>query len=508
MRLGFDPKKYLEEQSKYILERVNDYDKLYLEFGGKLLGDFHAKRVLPGFDENAKIKLLHKLKDKVEIIICVYAGDIERNKIRGDFGITYDMDVLRLIDDLRAWQLDLNSVVITRYDSQPATTIFINKLERRGIKVYKHHATKGYPLDVNTIVSEEGYGKNPYIETTKPIVVVTAPGPGSGKLATCLCQLYHEFIRGNKVGYSKFETFPVWNVPLKHPLNIAYEAATADLKDVNMIDSFHVDAYGEVAVNYNRDIEAFPVLRRIIEKITGKESVYKSPTDMGVNRVGFGIIDDEVVREASCQEVVRRYFKTACEYKKGYVDKETFDRVCLIMEELGLAPHDRKVVMPAMEAAAEMEARIRQHGGTDKNIICSAVAIELENGKMITGKSSDLMSATSAMMINAIKELAHVADEIHLISPVILEPIRKMKSETLDSNSPALNCEEMLIALTICAATNPTAQICMNQLKKLNGCQAHSSTILSRTDEECLRKLGIDVTCDAIYPSDNLYYNN
>ena len=283
MKIGFDHVKYLEEQSKYILERVNNYDKLYLEFGGKLMFDKHAARVLPGFDENAKIKLLHKLREKVEVVICVYAGDIERNKIRGDFGITYDMDVLRLIDDLRAYDLDVNSVVITRFNDQPATTVFINKLERRGIKVYKHRATKGYPTDVDTIVSDEGYGKNPYIETTKPIVVVTAPGPGSGKLATCLSQLYHEFKRGNTAGYSKFETFPVWNVPLKHPLNIAYEAATVDLKDVNMIDSFHMDAYGEIAVNYNRDIETFPVLKRIIEKITGKESVYKSPTDMGVN---------------------------------------------------------------------------------------------------------------------------------------------------------------------------------------------------------------------------------
>ncbi|MEG0426182.1 MAG: DUF1846 family protein, partial [Cetobacterium sp.] len=297
MKIGFDHNKYLEEQSKYILERVNNFDKLYLEFGGKLLFDLHAKRVLPGFDENAKIKLLQKLKEKVEVIICVYAGDIERNKIRGDFGITYDMDVFRLIDDLRERELEVNSVVITRYDDQPSTSLFITKLERRGIKVYKHRATKGYPTDVDTIVSEEGYGKNPFIETTKPIVVVTAPGPGSGKLATCLSQLYHENKRGNAVGYSKFETFPVWNVPLKHPLNIAYEAATVDLKDVNMIDSFHLEAYGETAVNYNRDIEAFPVLKRIIEKITNKESIYKSPTDMGVNRVGFGITDDEVVRE-------------------------------------------------------------------------------------------------------------------------------------------------------------------------------------------------------------------
>ena len=508
MKAGFDAKRYLEEQSKYILERVNHYDKLYLEFGGKLLGDYHAKRVLPGFDEDAKIKLLHKLKDKVEIIICVYAGDIERNKIRGDFGITYDMDVFRLIDDLRAWELELNSVVITRYDEQPATKMFINKLERRGIKVYRHQATKGYPLDVNTIVSEEGYGQNPYIETKRPIVVVTAPGPGSGKLATCLSQLYHESIRGNIAGYSKFETFPVWNVPLKHPLNIAYEAATADLKDVNMIDSFHMDAYGKVAVNYNRDIEAFPVLKRIIEKITGQESIYKSPTDMGVNRVGFGIVDDEVVKEASRQEVIRRYFKTACEYKKGYVDKATFDRVQLIMEELGLQPNDRKVVAPAHQAAAEMEARLALKNQSDKSHPCFALAIELDNGVTVTGKSSDLMTATSAAMINAIKEMAHVADEIHLISPVVLEPIRKLKSEILGSQNPALSCEEMLVALTICAATNPTAQVCLDHLSSLRGCQAHATTILSRSDEECLRKLGIDVTCEPVYPSDNLYYNS
>ena len=509
MKVGFDPNKYLEEQSKYILERVNNFDKLYLEFGGKLLGDYHAKRVLPGFDENAKIKLLHSMKDKVEIIICVYAGDIERNKIRGDFGITYDMDVMRLIDELRTWELEVNSVVITRYDNQPATMVFINKLERRGIKVYKHHATKGYPLDVNTIVSEEGYGQNPYIETTKPIVVVTAPGPGSGKLATCLSQLYHEWLRGNTAGYSKFETFPVWNIPLKHPLNIAYEAVTADLKDVNMIDSFHVDAYGEVAVNYNRDIEAFPVLKRIIEKITGTESVFKSPTDMGVNRVAYGIIDDEVVREASKQEVVRRYFKTACEYKQGYVDKETFDRVCLIMEELNLVPHDRHVVLPAHQAAADLEARLQKQENTSGTTpICSAVAIEMEDGTIITGKSSELMNATSAALLNAIKTLAHIADEIHLISPVILEPIRKLKLETLGNQNPALNCEEILIALTICAATNPTAQMCMKQLSKLDGCQAHSTTILSRHDEDCFRKLGIDITCDPVYSTDNLYYNN
>lgn len=403
MKIGFDHNKYLEEQSKYILERVNNFDKLYLEFGGKLLFDLHAKRVLPGFDENAKIKLLHRLKEKVEIVICVYSGDIERNKIRGDFGITYDMDVFRLIDDLREYQLAVNSVVITRYDDQPATTLFINKLERRGIKVYKHRSTKGYPTDIDTIVSDEGYGKNPYIETTKPIVVVTAPGPGSGKLATCLSQLYHEYRRGTFAGYSKFETFPVWNVPLKHPLNIAYEAATVDLKDVNMIDPFHLEAYGETAVNYNRDIEAFPLLKRIIEKITGKESMYKSPTDMGVNRVGYGIIDDEVVKEASKQEIIRRYFKTGCEYKKGYVDKETFQRTQMIMESLNLKEEDRKVVSVARERLAKLKT---EHN--DKNGICSAIALELSDGTIVTGKKSALMDAASAAILNAIKHFANI----------------------------------------------------------------------------------------------------
>ncbi|MFR1708395.1 MAG: DUF1846 domain-containing protein [Clostridium sp.] len=501
MKIGFDHEKYLEEQSKYILERVNNYDKLYLEFGGKLLFDMHAKRVLPGFDENAKIKLLHKLREKAEIIICVYAGDIERNKIRGDFGITYDMDVLRLIDDLRGYDLEVNSVVITRYSGQPATNIFINKLERRGIKVYKHEAIKGYPTEVDTIVSDEGYGRNPYIETTKPIVVVTAPGPGSGKLATCLNQLYHENKRGNAVGYSKFETFPVWNVPLKHPLNIAYEAATVDLKDVNMIDSFHFDAYNEVAVNYNRDIEMFPVIKRIIEKITGKESVYKSPTDMGVNRVGFGITDDEVVKEASIQEIIRRYFKTSVEYKKGYVDAEVFQRIKIIMESLNLKPEDRKVVMPAREYSSKLKV------DANKNETCPVVALELEDGTILTGRSSELMDASSAAILNAVKHLANISDDIHLISPVVLEPIKSLKTNALGSNNTSLNSEEILIALSICAATNPMAQVALEKLTKLKGCQAHSTTILSAGDEQIFRKLGIDVTCDPEYPSQNLFYN-
>ena len=502
MKIGFDHEKYLEEQSKYILERVDRYDKLYLEFGGKLFNDRHAMRVLPGFDENAKIKLLHKLKEKVEVIICVYAGDIERNKIRGDFGITYDMDVLRLIDDLRAYDLEVNSVVITRYDNQPATTVFINKLERRGIKVYKHKSTKGYPTDVDTIVSEEGYGQNPYIETTKPIVVVTAPGPGSGKLATCLSQLYHECKRGNAAGYSKFETFPVWNVPLKHPLNIAYEAATVDLKDVNMIDSFHMDAYNKIAVNYNRDIESFPVLKRIIEKITGKESIYKSPTDMGVNRVGFGIVNDDVVKEASKQEIIRRYFKTGCDYKKGYADKETFERSKLIMEEVGLKETDRKVVIPAREKSAQLREI------SDENEICPVVALELSDGTILTGKTSELMNGSAAVIINAIKYLANISDDIFLLSPVILEPIINLKANTLNEKNISLSCEEILTALSISAATNPVAQVAMEKLPMIRGCQAHSTTILSRSDENTFSKLGIEVTSDASYPSASLYYNN
>lgn len=502
MKIGFDHKKYLEEQSKYILERVNNYDKLYLEFGGKLMFDLHAKRVLPGFDENAKIKLLHKLKDKVEVIICIYAGDIERNKIRGDFGITYDIDVLRLIDDLRTNELDVNSVVITRYDAQPATMVFINKLERSGIKVYTHRSTKGYPMEVDTIVSDEGYGQNPYIETTKPIVVVTAPGPGSGKLATCLSQLYHEYKQGKVAGYSKFETFPVWNLPLKHPVNIAYEAATVDLKDVNLIDSFHLDAYEKVTVNYNRDIETFPVLRRIIEKITGEESVFKSPTDMGVNRVGFGIIDDDVVKEASKQEIIRRYFKTGCEYKKGHLNKEALDRLMLLMEELNLKQEDRKVVKPARERSMRLkEVSI-------KGEICPAVAMELDDGTILTGKSSNTMNATAAVVLNAIKHLANISDEIHLISPVILEPIINLKSKIFGSNNPALDCEEILIALSICAATNPMAQVAMKKLVQLKGCQVHSTTILSTTDEQTFRMLGIDITSDPEYSSENLYYNS
>lgn len=500
MKTGFDPQKYIEEQSKYILERVNNYDKLYLEFGGKLIGDKHAKRVLPGFDEDAKIKLLQKLKDQAEIVICVYAGDIERNKIRGDFGITYDMEVLRLIDDLRSYELSVNSVVITRFNKQPATTVFINKLERRNIKVYTHAAIPGYPADVETIVSEDGYGINPYITTTKPIVVVTAPGPNSGKLATCLNQLYHEHKLGNAAGYSKFETFPVWNVPLKHPLNIAYEAATVDLKDVNMIDNFHFERYNQVAVNYNRDLEMFPVIKRIIEKITGKESVYQSPTDMGVNRVGFGITDMDVVAEASKQEIIRRYFSTACDFKKGLLDEDTLNRMKVIMEELELKQEDRHCVIPAREYAEKVKS-----ASLDKEPV-SVVAFELNDGTIITGKNSATMDGCSAVILNAIKYLAGISDDIYLLSPLVLNTICTLKEKDLNSKTSALNANEILIALSICAVTNPTAQLAYEKLSLLRGVQAHSTVMLNKNDDQLLKKLGIDVTCDAVYPSENLYY--
>lgn len=502
MRRGFNHEKYIEEQSKYILERVNSYDKFYLEFGGKLFCDLHAKRVLPGFDENAKVKLLHTLKDKVEVIICLYAGDIEKNKIRGDFGITYDMEVLRLIDDLRSQDLLVNSVVITRYNNQPSAEVFIHKLERRNIKIYTHTETKGYPTDVETIVSEEGYGQNPYIETSRQIVVLTAPGPNSGKLSTCLNQMYHEHQRGKTAGYAKFETFPVWDLPLKHPINIAYEAATVDLKDVIMIDSFHLEAYDSSAVNYNRDIEAFPVLKRIIEKITGEESLYKSPTDMGVNRITAGIIDDEIVRFASEQEIIRRYFKTICEFKKGYLGEDIVTRSKLIMEELGLKETDRLCVKPARDKQA-LHLVEGEH-------VYPAVAIELNNGKIITGRQTDIMEATAAALLNAIKFFAKLDDSLHIISPAVLEPIMKLKSHGLgegpSNTSELLTAEEVLIALAISATTNPVAKAALDKLPKLRGTKAHSTVILTKLDEQIYYKLGIDITSDPYFPTENLFY--
>lgn len=502
MKIGFSAEKYIEEQSKYIRERINsgNSERLYLEFGGKLVQDKHAARVLPGFDENAKVKLLQKLKDEAEIIICIYSGDITTSKTRHDFGITYDLEVLRLIDVFRAYDLKINSVVVTRYEDAPAVNMFINKLERRGIRTYKHHYTKGYPTDVDTIVSEEGYGANPYIEVSKPLVVVTGPGGGSGKLATCLSQLYHDYKRGTKVRYAKFETFPIWNLPLKHPVNIAYEAATADLKDVNQIDSYHLEAYGETAVNYNRDMEVFPVVRRIIEKITG-EAEYKSPTDMGVNRAGFGITDDEVCREAAKQEIIRRYLIAECDYKKGKITEASLERAKLLMKEVSLEVEDRPVVLPARTVAEKKKKREK----CDENIV--VMAIELPDGKIITGKSSHLMVAAAAMILNAIKYLAGQSDEMFLIGEEILEATQRLKTDILKSDRSILNCEEILIALAVSKKGNGDAELAAGKLPLLRGCRAHCTAILSDQDEQTLSALGVDVTSDPEYVTTNLYTN-
>lgn len=500
---GFSAEKYIEEQSKYILERINqgEGERLYLEFGGKLVHDKHAMRVLPGFDENAKIKLLQKLKDKAEVIICIYAGDIMTNKTRQDFGITYDLEVLRLIDMFRKYDLSINSVVVTRYEDAPAVNMFINKLERRGIKAYKHYFTKGYPTDVDTIVSEEGYGANAYIEVTKPLVVVTGPGGGSGKLATSLSQLYHDNKAGRKVRYAKFETFPIWNLPLKHPVNIAYEAATADLKDVNMIDSYHLEAYGIQAVNYNRDLEVFPVVKRIIEKITGKPSEYKSPTDMGVNRAGFGITDDEACREAACQEIIRRYIIAECDYKKGKISEGSLERAKLLMKEVGRDVEDRAVVEPAREYAEKK----RNCDSRYENVV--VMAIEMPDGTMVTGRSSRRMVAAAAAVLNGIKKLSGFNDNLMLITPQVLETTQKLKTQVLDYDRTSLNCEEVLMALTISGTQNPSAEIAASKLPLLKGCKAHCTAILSDRDEQTLRALGIDVTCDPEYVTTNLYDN-
>jgi uncharacterized protein (UPF0371 family) len=498
---GFDNQKYLKEQSHAILERINEqFNKLYLEFGGKLVYDYHAARVLPGFDPNVKMQLLHQLKDKVDVILCIYAGDIERNKMRADFGISYDNAALKTIDDLSEQDISVTAVVITRYENQPAATTFKNKLERRGIRVYTHGFTKGYPTDVDTIVSAEGYGANPYIETEKPIVVVTGPGPNSGKLATCLSQLFHEYKRGVNAGYAKFETFPIWNLPLKHPVNVAYEAATADLRDVNMIDHFHLAAYNQSAVNYNRDIEAFPLLKRIIERITDKPSIYQSPTDMGVNRARFGIIDDTVVRAAAKQEIIRRYFHYAIEYATGLTEKETVERAELIMKELNLESTDRKVVLPARKAARE--AREQKKGNDD--IFCGA-AIELKDRTIITGKNSSLMHSTASMTLNAVKFLAKIPDNIHLLPQNIIDSLKHLKKDVLKGKKVSLDLEEILIALGISATTNPMAQIVIEKLKELNGCEVHTSHIPTPGDAAGLRKLGVNATSDPKFPTSDLY---
>jgi len=499
--VGFDNERYLREQTAAIVERARCFgNKLYLEFGGKLLFDYHAARVLPGFDPNVKMRLLRQLWSEAEILLCIYAGDIERKKMRADFGITYDADALKLIDDLREWGLEPRAVVITRFEGQRSAELFKNKLERRGIAVYTHRASEGYPADVDTIVSDEGYGANPYVKTTKPLVIVSGPGPGSGKLATCLNQMYHEHQRGIRSGYAKFETFPIWDLPLKHPVNVAYEAATADLGDVNMIDPFHLEAYGETAVNYNRDIEAFPVLQKVLKRITGGESPYASPTDMGVNRASCGISDDEVVREAARQEVIRRYFRYASEYVMGFADRQTVERTERLMEALGLKAEDRRVVQPARRAAREG----RRKGKGNKGVFCGA-AIELADGTIITGKNSPLMHAASSLVLNAVKHLAGVPDQIHLLAPTITESIGRLKQDILNKKTVSLDLEETVIALGIGSTTNPTAQLCVEKLKELRGCDVHMTHIPTPGDEAGLRRLGVHLTSDPNFATKDLF---
>jgi uncharacterized protein (UPF0371 family) len=503
MKCGFDNEKYLKEQTEEILKRVNRFNnKLYLEFGGKLLYDYHAARVLPGFDPNVKMRLLQKLKDKTDVILCIYAGDIERKKIRADFGITYDVDALKTIDDFVEWGIEINAVVITRYECQPSALTFKNKLERRGIKVYTHKYTKGYPTDIDLIVSDEGYGANEYIRTTKPIVVITGPGPGSGKLATCLGQFYHEYKRGVKAGYAKFETFPIWNLPLKHKVNVAYESATVDLKDVNMIDHHHLEAYNIKTVNYNRDIEAFPLLRRIIEKITGEESFYKSPTDMGVNCAGYGIIDDNAVQDAAHQEIIRRYLRAATEYAMGLIDADTVQRAEMIMENIGAKTEDRTTVNAARKAALEGE---KNHKGNEGIFV--GAAIELKDGTIITGKNSPVMHAAASLILNAAKHLACLPDNLHLLPANIMESLSFLKKEVLRGKVVSLDLEEVLIALSISSISNPAAQMALEKLKEIEGCEVHITHIPTPGDEAGLRKLGVHLTCDPDFSSKSLFIN-
>lgn len=499
---GFDNELYLEEQSEAILGRIKNsgFSKLYLEFGGKILFDYHAARVLPGFDPNVKMKLLERMKDSVEVIMCICAIDIEKKKIRADFGITYDTDTMKTIDDFNEWGITVRAVVITRYEGQPGAQSFLNKLERRGVKVYTHRFTKGYPTDVDLIVSEEGYGANHYIETERPIVVVTGPGPGSGKLATCLSQLYHEHRRGVKATYAKFETFPIWNLPLKHPVNIAYEAATAELKDVNMLDHFHLDTYNEKAVNYNRDIEAFPLLQRIIEKITDEPSFYKSPTDMGVNRAGFAIVDDEAVKYASSQEIIRRYFRYSCEYAMGLCDRDTVQRVELLMKDMGLEDRDREVVNHARKAAETAKEKGKGNKG-----IYSGAAIELHDGSIVTGYNSPLLHATSSVVLNAAKKLAGIPVNIDLLPSYILTSLTNFKKEILQGAPVSLDLEETLIALAISATANPGAEAAMHKLKDLAGCEVHLTHMPTPGDSAGLRKLGLNTTSDPDFASKALF---
>ncbi len=493
MKIGFDNDKYLKLQSAHILERIGQFDnKLYLEFGGKLFDDYHASRVLPGFQPDSKLHMLLELKEQAEIVVVISAEDIEGNKIRSDFGITYDTDVLRLIDAFRGVGLYVGSVCVTKYAGQPAADQFCERLGDLGIRTYHHYKIPGYPSDIARIVSDEGYGKNEYIETSRPLVVITAPGPGSGKMATCLSQLYHEYKRGIKAGYAKFETFPIWNVPLKHPINIAYEAATADLNDVNMIDPFHLEAYGETTVNYNRDVEIFPVLNAMFERIQG-ESPYKSPTDMGVNMSGSCIVDDGVCREASNREIIRRYYQGLCDCKRGTGKKETLYKLELLMKQAGLSTEDCAV-------AAAACAREKETGHP-------AAAIELEDGRIVTGKTTDLLGASAAVLLNTLKVLAGIDHEVHLISPKAIEPIQTLKTDYLGSHNPRLHTDEILIALSTSAASDPNAKLALSQLKKLQGLNAHSSVLLSSVDEKTFKRLGIHLTCEAKYESENRIYH-
>ena len=498
---SFDNERYISEQTAAILERVKRFEnKLYLEFGGKLLYDYHAARVLPGYDPNVKMRLLQQLKDRADILLCIYAGDIERKKIRADFGITYDSDALKLIDDLREWGIDVLGVVITRFDNQPAAILFKNKLERRNITVYTHPYTKGYPTDVDLIASDDGYGANRYIETEKPLVIVTGPGPGSGKLATCLSQLYHDYRRGMRSGYAKFETFPIWNLPLKHPVNVAYEAATADIGDFNLIDPFHLEAYGQSTVNYNRDVAIFPVLKRILEKITGGESFYRSPTDMGVNQAGFAIIEDDRTCEAAKQELIRRYFRYQCEYLMGFADKETVQRVELFIKDFSLELKSRTVVEPARQAAGEAQEKDKGH----KGIYCGA-AIALRDGTIVTGNNSPLLHAASSLVLHAIKHLAEIPPKIKLLPANITDSVKRLKTEVLNEKSVSLDLEETLIALSISTATNSAAQLAIEKLKELRGCEVHMTHIPTPGDEAGLRRLGVNLTSDPDFSSRNLF---
>ncbi len=489
---GFDNEKYLRLQSEKIRERIESFGgKLYLEFGGKLFDDYHASRVLPGFKPDSKLQMLLQLKDQAEIVVVISSEDIAQNKVRGDIGITYDLDVLRLIDSFRQYGLYVGSVVLTRFEGQPAAQTFANKLTSLGITVYRHYPIEGYPTNLSHVISDDGYGKNDYIETSRELVVVTAPGPGSGKMATCLSQLYHEHKRGIKAGYAKFETFPIWSIPLNHPVNLAYEAATADLSDVNMIDPYHLEAYGTLAVNYNRDIEVFPVLSAIFNMILG-ESPYKSPTDMGVNMAGFCIVDDEVCAYESKQEIIRRYYKTLAAKMSGNASEDEVMRIELLMKKAGITGADRKPVSAALTKAEITGA--------------PAAAIELSDGRIITGKTSALLGASSAMLLNALKALAGIPDSTLLISPSVIEPIQKLKVNHLGNENPRLHTDEVLIALSICAAEDENAKSALGQLKNLEGCEMHSSVMLSHVDLSIFRRLKVNVTCEAVYQKQKLYH--